>query len=71
MESKTIKFKYPNILAEMAKNGDSKAKIAGILGISTNQLRNKIYGKYDWTISEIEKLCIYYEKDYYELFKGE
>ena len=62
---------YRNILAEMVKHGDSKEKIAGILGISTAQFRNKLKGKYDWTISEIDKLCIYYEKDYYELFKGE
>lgn len=71
MESRKIKFKYPNIPAEIARHGDTKTKVAGILGISTNQLNKKINGQYDFTISEIEKLCIYYDKDYYELFKGE
>jgi len=70
MENKK-RYKYPNILAEMARHGDTQGTLAKIIGMTRETLKNKLYGRTEWTIGEIEKICIYYEKDYYELFKGE
>lgn len=63
--------KYPVLVAEMKKNKDTQESLGKILGINRMTVGMKLMGKYDWTISEIDKLCIYYGKDYYELFKGE
>lgn len=71
MEKEKKQYKYPNIVAEMAKRRETQASLGEIIGLTPQQLRMKLYGKYDWTISEIDKLCSYYGKDYYELFKGE
>ena len=68
---KKTKFKYTKIASEMAKNGDTQRTLGNILGISSQQLRYKLIGKYDWEKAEIDKLCIYYEKDYYDLFSEE
>ena len=53
----------------MARKGDSQKSLAKLLGIGTTTIYNKFYGKTDWTISEVEALCDYFGKDYYELFK--
>lgn len=71
MKKKESNFKYPCIVGEMAKHGDTQEALGDVLGITRQQVRYKLIGKYEWTISEIEKLCDYYKKDYYELFKGE
>ena len=63
--------KYPVLVAEMKMNKDTQESLGKILGINRMTVGMKLMGKYDWTISEIDKLCIYYGKDYYELFKGE
>ena len=63
--------KYPVLVAEMKTNKDTQESLGKILGINRMTVGMKLMGKYDWTISEIDKLCIYYGKDYYELFKGE
>ena len=64
MKKKTQKYPYPKIRLAMLENGDSK-----ILGVSKFTLSHKMNGRTEWTISEIEKLCIYYGLDYYDLFK--
>lgn len=64
-------FKYKEILSEMKKNRDTQKSLANIIGMSSQELRSKLIGKYEWKKSEIDKLCIYYGRDYYELFKGD
>ena len=71
MKKRAGDYKYPNIIMEMARNGDTFDKLAIILEITKQTVLKKMYGKNEWTIGEIETLCDYYHKDYYELFKGE
>lgn len=63
--------KYPGIVAEMARYGDTNEDLGQKIGISREAVRLKINGKNQWTIEEIEKICNLYKKDYYQLFKGE
>jgi len=64
------KILYPGLLGEMARHGDTQKSLAKILGVTYASVCRRITGKKEWTISEIEKLCEYYGKDYYELFKN-
>lgn len=63
------KIKYIELFIQMKKNGDTQKSMAKELGISQQAISRKLSGKNEWTISEIEKLCEYYNKNYYELFK--
>lgn len=60
---------YPELAGEFARHGKTQKDVANILGITDVSLSRKMKGKSDWTISEIEKLCDFFSKDYYELFK--
>ena len=61
--------KYPNLVAEMARRGETQRTISKLLNLTNNSVHRKMTGKSEWTISEIEKLCEYFNKDYDELFK--
>lgn len=63
------KLKYPELIAEMAKNGDTQKSLAKLLGITYSSVCRRLSGKSEWTIGDIEKICEYYNKNYYELFK--
>lgn len=63
------KIKYPDLVGEMAKHGDTQKSLATILGITYASVCRRLSGKTEFTISEIEKICEHYKKDYYELFK--
>lgn len=69
MKRKASDYKYPNIIMEMARNGDTFDRIADLLGITRQTVVAKLNGKSDFGIGEIETLCKYYKKDFYELFK--
>lgn len=62
-------IKYPGLVAEMARRGDTQKTICKLLGLTISNVSRRFSGKVDWSISEIEKICEYYGKDYYELFK--
>lgn len=62
-------LKYAELFIAMKKNGDTQKSIANLLGVSQQSISRKLNGKNEWTISEIDKLCEHYNKDYYELFK--
>lgn len=62
-------IKYMKLFVEMRKNEDTQKSIAKVLGISQQAISRKLSGKNEWTISEIDKICEYYNKSYYELFK--
>lgn len=63
------KPKYPNLAAEIVKNGDTNKSIANLIGINYNALWRRLTGRTDWSITEIEKICNYYKKTFEELFK--
>lgn len=62
-------LKYPELVGEMAKHGDTQKNLAKLLDITYSSVSRRLSGRTEWSISEIEKLCEYYGKDYYELFK--
>lgn len=66
LEQKTIR--YPNLLAEMARSGDTYTIIAELLGISVSAVSRRLNGEVDWSKSEIDTLCEHYAKDYDYLF---
>lgn len=61
--------KYPNLVAEMVKNGDTQISLGKVIGLAKTTMCLKMSGKTEWTMSEIDKICEYYKKNYYELFK--
>lgn len=63
------KILYPELLGEMAKHGDTQKSLAKLLGITYSSVSRRLSGKSEWSISEIDILCEYYDKNYYELFK--
>lgn len=63
------KILYPELLGEMAKHGDTQKSLAKLLGITYASVSRRLSGKSEWSISEIDILCEYYDKNYYELFK--
>lgn len=69
MAKQLRELKYPNLLAEMRRHGETQDDLGELLGLCRTTINFKLSGKYDWTIGEIEIICNHYEKDYYELFK--
>lgn len=67
MEKKEVK--YPNLVAEMAKNGDKQKTLVKLLESTPATICNKLSGKANWTLREVDIICDYYKKDYYTLFK--
>lgn len=63
------RVKYPELASEMAKRGEKQKVLAKLLDVTPACISRKLAGKTEWTISEVEKLCKYYNKDFYELFK--
>lgn len=61
--------KFPNLVAEMARNGETQKDLAALLNISRSKMSRKMTGKSLWTIPDVEIICNHYKKDYYELFK--
>ena len=66
-----IKYKYSKLTEEMKNYKATQKHLSEILGITDVSFRKKLAGKTDWTIGEIETLCDYFKKDYYELFGKE
>lgn len=62
-------IRFPGLVSEMAKHGDTQKDIAELLELSVPSISSRFRGKKDWTIGEIEKICKRYSKDYYQLFK--
>lgn len=68
MEKKQ-EVKFPNLVAEMARNGDTQVDVAKVLKIGKATINRKLRGATEFTMSEIETLCKHYKKEYSELFK--
>lgn len=67
IEEKVIKF--PNLLAEMARCGDTYTSLAEVVGVSVSAIERRLNGKVDWSKSEIDTICDHYGKDYDYLFR--
>ena len=67
MEEKVVR--YPNLLAEMARSGESNSTVADLLGISPPSLSRRLKGEIEWSKSEIDTLCIHFNQKYDYLFK--
>lgn len=63
------KVLYPNLVGEMAKRGETQRTLAKLLGTTYSAIWRRMSGRTEWTIGEVDKICDYYGKDYYELFK--
>jgi predicted transcriptional regulator len=61
--------KYPNLVAEMARKGDTQLVLAKLLNLAQASISRKLKGETAWSLEEVEKICEYYNKNYYELFK--
>lgn len=60
---------YPNLMAEMARKGDTLTSLSKWLEMSLPLLHSRVSGKTMWKIHEIDKLCNRYDTDYETLFK--
>jgi hypothetical protein len=59
---------YPNLVAEMAKRGETYGTLAELLQTSISAVGRRINGTVEWTKSEIDTLCDHYNKSYTDLF---
>lgn len=69
MPTQLKEIKYPNLLLEIKRYGETQDDLGKLLGKSRTTINFKLSGKSEWTIDEIEKICEHFGKDYYELFK--
>lgn len=67
--AKRKECKYPNLLGEMARNGETQGTLAKLLGLSNPSITRRLTGEIEWRIWEVETICEHYKKDYYQLFK--
>jgi transcriptional regulator with XRE-family HTH domain len=61
--------KFPNLAAEMARNGETQKDLVELLKTNKSTISRKMSGITQWTIADVEIICEHYKKDYYELFK--
>lgn len=66
---KTKKPVFPELEAELAKNGMSYTDFGKILGITTMAISNRMNGKVEFQFHEIDKAIDYFNKDFKALFK--
>ena len=59
---------YPNLLAEIARCGDTYSSLAVLLGSSVSGVARRLNGAVEWSKSEIDTLCDHYGKSYDYLF---
>ncbi len=63
------KAKYPVIREELAKRGETLKDLEKVLHIDKTNIGLRVVGDREWTIGEVEALCDYFNKDFYELFR--
>ncbi len=60
---------YLNLYTEMKNKGETYVDLSRLLGVHYETIRRKMYGINDWTLDEVETLCMHYDKDLWYLFK--
>lgn len=63
--------KYIGLAAEMARNGHKTRDLAIVLEISESATSRRLRGETPFTITEINKILSFYDKDYNRLFSQE
>lgn len=66
IEAKVIR--YSNLLAEMARCGDTYSTLAELLDLSVPSVARRLNGTIEWSKSEIDTICDHYQKPYDYLF---
>ena len=61
--------RFPNLVAEMARKGDTQEVLAKLLNLTQASISRKLKGETGWSLKEVEIIYDYYKKNYYELFK--
>lgn len=62
-------LKYPELAAEMVRNGETQRILAKKLGMTYQAIWRRLSGRVEFTIDEIEAICEHYGKTFEELFK--
>lgn len=62
---------YPELMAEMARNGHTQGTLAELLNLPQSGISARLNGKIEFSKSEIDKICAFYNRTYEELFKQE
>lgn len=65
------KTKYMNLLCEMFKRHEVQEDLCKVLGLSKSAVNQRFLGRTEWKMSEINKLCKHFDKDYQYLFQTE
>lgn len=60
---------FPEIVAEMQKRGETQQDLANLLELDRTQVTRKLNGEVQWSIGDIELMCLHYDKDFYVLFR--
>lgn len=60
---------YPNLVSEMARNGETQKDLAKILNIDQGAICRRLKGVTKFTAEEVVLICEHYKKSYYELFR--
>lgn len=66
IEQKIVMF--PNLLAEIARSGESYSMVAEHLKLSPPSFTRRLRGEIEWSKTEIDTLCEHYGKPYEYLF---
>jgi transcriptional regulator with XRE-family HTH domain len=64
----TTRYVFPNIVAEMARKGDTLQTLSAKLGMSYQTLSARLTGKRSFELPEIYKLMQLYDEDFETLF---
>lgn len=67
-ENNKKEVKFSGLRSEMAKFGHKYSTLAKLLDIPESSVSRRFSGEISWTMDEIEIICKYYNKDYYQLF---
>ncbi len=60
---------FPEIAIEMAKRGENQQDLANLLQLDRTTVTRKLNGEIEWSIGDIEVMCLHYDKDFYVLFR--
>ena len=62
-------LKYPGLVAEMARHGETEFDIGKLLNMSHASVSRRLCGKTRFRTEEIDILCEHFKKTYEELFQ--
>lgn len=64
--------KYPEVVNQMKLHRQNLSDMVALLGLKQkSQVCRRLTGEVEWTIGDVERLCRYYNVDFWELFRKE